>query len=423
MVYPRRRGSASRRWPALTQPTLLLVGAGLLQVPAIQLAKSMGLYVVATDRDPAAAAFPLVDRAVTLDTKDVPGHVALARQLARETNLVAVYTEGADVEVTVSHAAQAVGLPCCDPRAAEICSNKAEFRRVTLEAGLPGPRFREVAELDQARETLDEVGLPAIVKALDNSASRGATKISSEDELPAAFAEALRWSGTETVLVEECLSGPEQSVETIVDQDGVQRRCNVVDRPFAFDPYPIELGHDNPTTVSEEQQLELYALVEAHTRAIGIQLGAAKADTMWTERGPVVLEMTARLSGGFHSQYTSPLAYGTNDIKATLDLALGRAVDDADLEPRWRRYSVCRALFPEPGVIVGIDGVESALSIPGVEHVIFRMAVGETIRPYRTCADRAGFVITCADTRAGALDAVERALDAIEVTTASGLAA
>jgi biotin carboxylase len=406
-----------------TQPTILLVGAGVLQVPAVELAKSMGLRVVATDRDPAAAAFPLVDRAITLDTKDVAGHVALAKQLAREVNLVAVYTEGADVEVTVSRAAEAVGLPGCDSRAAEICANKAEFRRVSLEAGLPVPRFREVGSLEEAREALGQVGLPAIVKALDNSASRGATKIGSEHDLPAAFAEALRWSGTATVLVEECLSGPEQSVETIVDQDGVQRRCNIVDRPFAFDPYPIELGHDNPTALSEEQQNELYELVEAHTRAVGIQLGAAKADTMWTERGPMVLEMTARLSGGFHSQYTSPLAYGTNDIKATLDLALGRAVDDRDLEPRWHRYSVCRALFPEPGVIVGVNGVESALSIPGVRHVIFRMQVGDTINPYRTCADRAGFVITCADTRAAAESAADAALEAIDVMTAPVLAA
>ncbi len=400
-----------------TQPTILLVGAGVLQVPAVELAKRMGLCVVATDRDPAAAAFPLVDRAVALDTKDVAGHVALAKQLAREVNLVAVYTEGADVEVTVSRAAEAVGLPCCDPSAAEICANKAEFRRVSLDAGLPVPSFCEVGSLEAAREALEQVGLPAIIKALDNSASRGATKIGSEDELPAAFTEALRWSGTDTVLVEECLSGPEQSVETIVDQDGVQRRCNIVDRPFAFDPYPIELGHDNPTVLTDAQQDELYELVEAHTRAVGIQLGAAKADTMWSDRGPIVLEMTARLSGGFHSQYTSPLAYGTNDIKATLDLALGRPVDDADLLPRWHRYSICRALFPEPGTIVGIDGVESALSIPGVEHVIFRMQIGDTIQPYRTCADRAGFVITCADTREDAEFAAGEAVGAIDVTT------
>lgn len=401
----------------MSERTVLLVGAGLLQVPAIDLIHDLGLRVCATDRDPGAAAFPMCDETVVMDTKDVAGHVTLAKKLQERGDLAAVYTEGADVEVTVAEAAAAVGLPGCDPKAARICADKAEFRRVCDAAGLPGPRFREVATLREAELALADVGLPAIVKALDNSASRGATKIATAGELSAAYEEAVRWTSGPTVLVEECLSGAEQSVETIVGRDGRQWRCNVVDRPFAFDPYPIELGHDNPTVLDEAQQTELYELVEASTKAVGIDLGAAKADSMWTARGPVLLEMTARLSGGFHAQYTSPLAHGTNDIKACLDLALGQEVDPADVTPRHHRHSICRALFPEPGRISAIDGVDAALAIDGVEHVLFRMEVGEEIRPYRTCADRAGFVITCADTRDQALAAAAAAAEAIRVQT------
>jgi biotin carboxylase len=131
----------------------------------------------------------------------------------------------------------------------------------------------------------------------------------------------------------------------------------------------------------------------------------------------VILEMTARLSGGFHSQYTAPLAFGTNDIGAAMDLALGRPLDPADVTPRHRRHSHCRALFPEPGRITAIDGVEDALALPGVEHVLLRQGVGEEIREYRTCVDRPGFVITCADTRAGASAAAEAAIAAITVHT------
>jgi biotin carboxylase len=397
--------------------TLLLVGAGLLQVPAVETAHELGLRVLATDRDPDAVALALADETAVLDTKDVAGHVALAKRLAQRGDLAGVYTEGADVEVTVAEAARAVGLPGVDPAAARVCADKAEFRRVCAAAGLPSPRFYEVGNLAEAQMALREVGLPAIVKALDNSASRGATKVSDERELAAAFAEAQRFSSGESVLVEECLQGAEQSVETIVDEHGVQHRCNIVDRPFAFDPFPIELGHDNPSALDGHAQRRLYELVEATTRAVGIDVGAAKADTMWTARGPVVLEMTARLSGGFHAQYTSPLAYGTNDIKATLELALGRALDPADIRPRWRRQAICRALFPAPGTIVGVEGVQEALALPGVEQVLMRMGVGEQVRPYRNCADRAGFVIACADRRADAVAAAEEACRRIVIAT------
>lgn len=401
--------------------TVLIVGAGLLQIPAIEIARSLGYRVTVTDRDPHAAGFALADEHVVLDTKDVDGHVALARDLAGRGDLAAVFTEGADVEVTVAEAARAAGLPGVDPRAARIVNDKAAFRRCCEAAGLPGPGFREVETVAQARAAARDIGLPVIIKALDNSGSRGATKVVTTDAVDDAFHEAMRWTGSATVLVEECLAGPEQSVETIV-ADGVHHRCNIVDRPFAFDPYPIEIGHDNPTVLEPAQQDEIYALVEASARAAGIDLGAAKADTMWTARGPIVLEMTARLSGGFHSQYTSPLAFGTNDIKAALDLALGKPLDLADVTPRWQRVSICRSLFPEPGRIVAVDGVEAALEIPGVEHVLFRMEVGEEIPEYRTCVDRPGFVITCADTRAEATAALEAAIETIAIQTEPALA-
>jgi biotin carboxylase len=403
--------------------TLLLVGAGLLQVPAVEIAHELGLRVVATDRDPAAAAFALVEESVVLDTKDVRGHVELAQRLAASEDLVGVYTEGADVEVTVAEAARAVGLPGVDPRAARSCADKAAFRRVCASAGLPGPRFQEVDSLRDASLALRDVGLPAIVKALDNSASRGATKIGHEGELPAAFTRALRFTSGESVLVEECLRGAEQSVETIVDQDGVQHRCNVVDRPFAFDPFPIELGHDNPSALDDAAQRRLYELVEATTRAVGIDWGAAKADTIWTQRGPIVLEMTARLSGGCHAQYTSPLAHGTDEIRATLELALGRRLDPGYLRPIRARHAVCRALFPKRGLITGITGVQDALAVPGVERVLLRMGPGDEIRPYRDCADRVGFVIACADRPEEAVAAAEEAGRRIVIEIDSPVAA
>jgi hypothetical protein len=64
-----------------------------------------------------------------------------------------------------------------------------------------------------------------------------------------------------------------------------------------------------------------------------------------------------------------------------------------------------------------MSGVDDALGVPGVEHVLFRMASGEEIRPYRNCADRAGFVIACADRHEDALAAVEQARRRIVIAT------
>jgi biotin carboxylase len=387
--------------------TILIVGGGLLQVAAVAI----------TDRDSGAVCVALADEAYTLDTKDVAGHVALAERLKARGDLVAVFTEGADVEVTVAEAAAAAGLPGVDPAAARTVNDKMAFRRRCAEAGLPGPRFGEARTAAEARAVAAEIGLPLIVKPRDSSGSRGTVKVESVDLLDAAVADAARFSSDGVALLEQLLTGPEQSVDTLVGADGTHWRCNIVDRPFVGGRYAIEIGHDNPTTLDAARQDELYALVERTARAVGIDVGAAKADTMWTADGPVVLEMTARLSGGFHCQYTSPLAYGTNDVKAAMDLALGRPLDPADVTPRWHRHALCRSLFPAPGRIVSVAGVERALAIDGVAHVLSRMGPGDVIEPYRTCVDRPCFVIAVGDTRDDALAAMAAAERTIVIET------
>ena len=72
-------------------------------------------------------------------------------------------------------------------------------------------------------------------------------------------------------------------------------------------------------------------------KVLGMKTGIFKCDIMLTEKGPVILEATARLSGGFDAQYTSPLAHGANYIKGALKLALGEPIDPACFLPKWHR--------------------------------------------------------------------------------------
>lgn len=395
---------------------IIIVGAGLLQVPAIQIAKEMGLKVIATDRNPQAPGFAYADFPVILDIRDVSGHIETAKEYSRKLSIAAVFTEGADVEVTVAATARALGLPGVSPEAAYACNNKVRMREIFQEHGIPGPRFREVRDLAEAEEAVRAIGLPVMIKAVDNCGSRGAKKVERREELPRALENAKCFSSTGTALLEEYLRGPEQSVETLVYR-GVHYHLNIVDRPFGFDPYPIELGHINPTDLPFPVQDQMFDLVERGAKALGIDFGAAKGDMMLTDRGPIILEMTARLSGGFDCQYTSPLAHGVNYIKAAIDIALGKELDLDNITPKFYRTAVSLSPFPPPGHIVGIYGVEEARRIRGVRHIIFRMSEGDVIPPYTSCVDRVCFVIAVGETRQEAWESAQRALEVIRIDT------
>jgi biotin carboxylase len=87
------------------------------------------------------------------------------------------------------------------------------------------------------------------------------------------------------------------------------------------------------------------------------------------------------------------------------------------LEDRLKRVGVTSSLWPEPGRIASIDGVDRALAIPGVEHVFFRSQVGDVVEPYVDCTRRVCFLIATGETEEAARAALAAAEDAIQIQT------
>ena len=104
--------------------SLLIVSAGIMQIPAIQTAKSLGLHVIATDKNPDAAGFAYCDEAVVIDSKDVAGHISYVREAKNRFNIVGAFA-ASDVAVTVAAITNELGLPGISNDVAIRSHNKA----------------------------------------------------------------------------------------------------------------------------------------------------------------------------------------------------------------------------------------------------------------------------------------------------------
>ncbi len=376
------------------RPAILIVSGGLLQLAAIEAARQLGLAVVMTDRDLSAPAMAFADEAHEVDIFDVEAHIRLVRDLRQRWDLQGVFCQGADVEVTVAAVAQKFGFPGIPVEAAKTTKNKAAMRAAFDRAGVVNPKWREVTSIEQATAAVADIGLPAFVKALDNSASRGTRKVETNDDLESAIEAAKANSTTASALVEQCYVGPEQSVEIIFDQDGVVHRLNIVDRIFSYNGgWALELGHVNPSALSIEQQQQLFALAEQAAAACGVAFGVFKADTIWTADGPRILEVASRLSGGFDAQGTSPISSGRNLIRAAMSLAVGLPLYESDLARTKHTFAAAWSSFPPPGRVVAIPNVDEVAALPGVHAVHLRTAIGAVVPDYVDCAARPAWII------------------------------
>ncbi len=375
--------------------TIILVGAGMLQIPAIKIAQKMGLFVICTDHNPKAPGFEYCDKKIILSTKDVHGHIKLVKKLSKIYNICSIFTQGTDVAVVVAESCNKLNLPSVSVTAAKNTNNKIKFRRILKKYGIQNIKFNVVTTKSGAYIATKNIGLPVIIKSIDNSGGRGAKKITNFDEINDAFKIAQSFSSDKkTVLVEEWLVGDEYSVETI-QYKNKSYRLGIADRIFGFNPYPVEIGHVNPSQLDKLSQIKLYELTERVAKVVGVDFGAAKADAMITKDGRfIILEMAARLSGGFHSQYTTPYATGMNIIKAAMDISLGRDIDKKDITKSRNKIVYCISLFPDSGKVFKIIGLSAVKQMKGIRDIIILVKKGDIIKNYRNSVDRVAYIIS-----------------------------
>ena len=379
---------------------LLIIGGGVFQVPAIKTAKSMALKVVVTDYNPEAEGMLLADYPIEVSTRNINLTVNIAKQFHRSCPLDGVMTVGTDASQTVAAVADALNLPGIPFEVAERATDKIKMRQVLKEKGVPVPDFRPIWTLEECQQATQDMPLPLVIKPCDNMGARGVRKIERLDDLISAFREAKEASISGKLILEEFMEGPELSLDALVFEGSIHI-TGVADRIIERAPYFVEIGHTLPSALPEKQQSRAVAVFKQAIFALGIDIGAAKGDIKITPEGPKIVEIAARLSGGWMSAYTYPLSTGVNLYKAAIQIALGET--PTDLKPKTSLVSAERSLLPPPGKILSIQGVEEARKIKGVKEIILMKEAGDMAEEPRSNLGKVGYVITVGKTREEAI--------------------
>ncbi len=365
----------------MTHKTIMILGGGTMQVPAINLAKGMGLTVIVADGNPDVPGRKIADFFENVDLKDHRGMIETALKYKHKGSLDGVFTAGTDFSETVARVAAAAGLPGIPVASAVNASNKGVMRKVLHDAGIAVPRnllLNSPVTMDNCEGSVLSGGLdfPLVVKPVDNMGSRGIRRVDSCPELKEAVISAVKYSGSGGVIIEEYLEGPEYSLDALI-YDGEIHICGVADRHIFFPPYFVEMGHTIPAAADPFILEEVTEVFKQGIKALGITNGAAKGDIKWSRGRAYVGEIAARLSGGYMSGWTYPYSSGVEVTRSAIRIALG--LPPEDLTPTGDRTSAERAVISIPGIVTEISGKEDAFTLEGVKHLFIRIQKGSRV--------------------------------------------
>ncbi|MFG2974890.1 ATP-grasp domain-containing protein [Streptomyces sp. NPDC048331] len=298
---------------------------------------------------------------------DTEGLIKAAEAVAAEHRVVGVFSYDETLVVTTALMAERLGLPGLTSRGADNCRNKHNTRQLLTAAGLPQPHFAYVTDAEEALATADSFGYPVVLKPRGMGASIGVIRVDDASGVRAAFevADAASRGGNSDyeggVLVEECVMGPEISIDGVVF-DGEWTPLFLAHKEVGLAPYFEETGHvvsaTDPLLADEEL---LGVLRDAH-RELGIGYGITHTEVKLTTRGPVIIEVNARL-GGDLIPYLGSLATGVQPGELAAEVAAGRR---PSWEPTESRTVGIRFLYPpENGTVDSVD-VPALSDVPGL---------------------------------------------------------
>jgi biotin carboxylase len=402
--------------------TLLIISGGIEAADAARRAKEMGHTVVVSDRDPNAPGFAFADSCLIADVYGPTETAAAAERYSRKIRRIdGVLCVAADAPVTAATVAQRLRLPGLPVHVAELACDKLAMKKAFRSAGVAVPWFAEVATPQELQRIAIERGRDLVIKPVDSRGSRGVQRVAQVADLTGAFMLARSHSPSERVMVEQYLSGPQVSTESIVI-DGVCHTPGFSDRNYEYleryAPFFIENGGDLPSHLPAGIQDKVKDLVGRAASALGVTTGTVKGDIVVHEGEPYVIELAARLSGGFFCTREIPLNTGVDFIGAAIRLALGEAVVAGELTPRQQLPVVQRYAFPSPGTVTGVTGEDDARQIPGIAEVVVTARPGDVIPPAGDKRPSAAMVLATGATHEAALKAANDALALIRIRTA-----
>lgn len=355
---------------------IMILGANTLQLPLIIKANELGyqtLVVSPVTSEPGHKVATFSEECDVVDEERI-------LDIAKKYNICGIITDQTDLPVrTVAYVANKLGLPGNDYEVARLFTDKFLMREKCKEIGVKTVNYRLCHSIEEAEDFYKIINRDVIIKPVDNQGSKGVSKISSVEELRTKFMEAIRYSRSSAVLIEEFIIGREFFVEGICVNYDYKNLCcgdtDYFDIPDVFSASKREFPSIAPKYIVEK-------VLETNLKigvGFGIKQGITHAEYIIDGDDVILLEIAGRGGGVFISSDLIHLQTGLETEEFLLGIATGRVNNIPDFSLQKKSCCYISFFLPE-GKVIRVEGVDDVVNLPYTYRNNFEtLSVGKII--------------------------------------------
>ena len=392
--------------------SLLILGAGIYQVPLIKTAKAMGIHTIVASIPGNYPGFELADEVLYENTVDYEKIL----EISKDRNVDGIVTTGTDVAViTIGKVCDALGLTGLSAKAAEIASNKLLMKGAYEANGVRTARFRKIPiDKEDYGDLIKDLNYPLIFKSIDSSGSRGITRVDNPSEFEAARQNAIDNTRSDSFIIEEFIEGEEFGAQAYVQNGQIEFILPHGDYVYQGDT-GVPIGHFAPYDLSDDVIRDTKSQLTGAITAMGLDNCAINADFILSDGKCYVLEIGGR-SGATCLTELVALYYDFDYYEKIIRVALGEHVDFTP-GPKAKDSGIPNACMLLTSDKDGIIKSQTNDNPPNddIVDVQFDYKPGDEVHKFHVGPHRIGHVITKGNTLDEAVDTLHKALDNIHI--------
>lgn len=356
---------------------VIILGAGVYQVPLIKKAKELGIYTIVISTPGDYLGFSLSDKNYYVDTRDKEKVL----EIAKAERIDGICTSGTDVAViSIGYVNDHIGLKGVNYNTAVCSTNKLLMKQKFIENGVKTANFYKVTSGKELKDCFEQLSVEkAVAKIVDKSGSRGIRTIDKRDNFELTYNELINESELDYIIVEEYIEGIEIGIDAFVSDSQIISFVPHNKIVNTINGIGIPAGHIVPYTSYYHEYDNLYIETQKVINAIGITNGAINIDAFVKNNNDVyIIEVGARAGATGIPEIISNYL-GQDYYEMILDNSLNKQTELIDTTLKSPCASVL--IFSEKdGIYNGyvckdIDGVSISMDYE-IGHLIERMKNG-----------------------------------------------
>lgn len=253
-----------------------------------------------------------------------------------------------------------------------------------------------------------EISFPLITKTPVSTGSKEVLFVKDENHLALSINSLLK-NGSDEVLLEEYLEGPQYLIEACV-YNGEVHIIAVLEQEITFFERFIVTGYCLLGEMDKTFYNEIYKTVCMILERFKMNNGSCHLEMRLTNDQWKLIEINPRISGGAMNRIIE-IAFGINLVEETIKIFLGQ---EPNFEKKYRKFVYAQYLTSHStGKLLKVTGKNRCSKLPGVEEVFIKPKKGKILHPPLSMGDRYGYVLTSSDNKEEAISIAKEAVKEI----------